>query len=160
MCGTEDAVRDFPQRRIKGDDYAKGNSHHPRRFGTCCANSANGRCLRTPPRQKDRPCASERTIPNQQCLCSAGLCWSSRTVAVQRRNLGASGSLISDPSKKSPGTFPGFSRALLLMQDLIANTADSRGIFASDPIMTLAVSEAVAGNKSDDKIKVVGVGSD
>jgi ribose transport system substrate-binding protein len=46
------------------------------------------------------------------------------------------------------------------MQDLIADTADSRGIFASDPIMTLAVSEAVAENKSDDKIKVVGVGSD
>ena len=46
------------------------------------------------------------------------------------------------------------------MQDLIANTADSRGIFVSDPIMTLAVSEAVVEKRSDDKINVVGVGSD
>ena len=45
------------------------------------------------------------------------------------------------------------------MQVLIANTADSHGIFVSDPIMTLAVSGAVAENKSDDMIKVVGVGS-
>ena len=41
------------------------------------------------------------------------------------------------------------------MKELIANTADLRGIFVSDPIMTLAVSEAVAEKKSDDKIKVV-----
>jgi ribose transport system substrate-binding protein len=45
------------------------------------------------------------------------------------------------------------------MKDLMA-TADLRGIFVSDPIMTQAVSEAVAEKKSDDKINVVGVGSD
>jgi ribose transport system substrate-binding protein len=46
------------------------------------------------------------------------------------------------------------------MKDLIANTADLRGMLVSDPIVTLAVSEAVAEKKSDDKINVVGVGSD
>jgi ribose transport system substrate-binding protein len=47
-----------------------------------------------------------------------------------------------------------------IMKDLIANTADLRGVFVSDPIMTLAVAQAVAEKKSDDKINVVGVGSD
>jgi hypothetical protein len=62
--------------------------------------------------------------------------------------------------EEKPRGFRGFSRVLLLMKDLIANTADLRGMFVSDPIMTLAVSEAVAEKKSDDKINVVGVGSD
>jgi ribose transport system substrate-binding protein len=47
-----------------------------------------------------------------------------------------------------------------VMKDLIANTADLRGVFASDPIMTQAVGQAVAESKSGDKINVVGVGSD
>ena len=47
-----------------------------------------------------------------------------------------------------------------IMKDLIANTADLRGVFVSDPIMTQAVGQAVAENKSGDKINVVGVGSD
>jgi len=47
-----------------------------------------------------------------------------------------------------------------IVKDLIANTADLRGVFVSDPIMTLAVGQAVAEKKSDDKINVVGVGSD
>jgi ribose transport system substrate-binding protein len=47
-----------------------------------------------------------------------------------------------------------------IMKDLIANTADLRGVFVSDPVMTLAVGQAVAEKKSDDKINVVGVGSD
>ena len=47
-----------------------------------------------------------------------------------------------------------------IMTDLIANTADLRGVFVSDPIMTLAVAQAVAEKKTDDKINVVGVGSD
>jgi ribose transport system substrate-binding protein len=46
------------------------------------------------------------------------------------------------------------------MKDLIANISDLRGVFVSDPVMTLAVSQAVAEKKSDDKINVVGVGSD
>ena len=50
--------------------------------------------------------------------------------------------------------------AVNIMKDLIANTADLRGVFASDPVMTLAVAQAVAEKKSDDKINVVGVGSD
>jgi ribose transport system substrate-binding protein len=50
--------------------------------------------------------------------------------------------------------------ALNIMKDLIANTADLRGVFASDPIMTQAVGQAVAESKSGDKINVVGVGSD
>jgi hypothetical protein len=33
--------------------------------------------------------------------------------------------------------------ALSMMKDLIANTADLRGVFVSDPIMTLAVAQAV-----------------
>jgi ribose transport system substrate-binding protein len=49
---------------------------------------------------------------------------------------------------------------LNIMKDLIANTADLRGVFVSDPIMTQAVGQAVAENKSGDKINVVGVGSD
>ena len=49
---------------------------------------------------------------------------------------------------------------LNIMKDLIANTADLRGVFASDPVMTLAVGQAVAEKRSDDKINVVGVGSD
>ena len=47
-----------------------------------------------------------------------------------------------------------------IMKDLIANTADLRGVFASDPIMTQAVGQAVAEGRSGDKINVVGVGSD
>jgi ribose transport system substrate-binding protein len=50
--------------------------------------------------------------------------------------------------------------ALNMMKDLIANTADLRGVFVSDPIMTLAVAQAVAEKKSNDKINIVGVGSD
>ena len=50
--------------------------------------------------------------------------------------------------------------ALNIMRDLIANTPDLRGVFVSDPIMTQAVGQAVAEKKSDDKINVVGVGSD
>jgi len=46
------------------------------------------------------------------------------------------------------------------MKDLIANTADLRGVFVSDPIMTLTVGQAVAEKKSNDKINIVGIGSD
>jgi ribose transport system substrate-binding protein len=46
------------------------------------------------------------------------------------------------------------------MHDLIANTADLRGVFVSDPMMTQAVAQAVAEGKSGDKINIVGVGSD
>jgi ribose transport system substrate-binding protein len=52
------------------------------------------------------------------------------------------------------------STALGIMEGLIANTADLRGVFVSDPIMTQAVGQAVAEGKSSDKINVVGVGSD
>src|ERR1700732_3002775 len=47
-----------------------------------------------------------------------------------------------------------------IMKDLIANIDDLRGVFVSDPVMTLAVGQAVAEKKSDDKINIVGVGSD
>jgi len=47
-----------------------------------------------------------------------------------------------------------------IMRDLIANTADLRGVFVSDPIMTQAVAQVVAEGKSADKINVVGVGAD
>jgi ribose transport system substrate-binding protein len=47
-----------------------------------------------------------------------------------------------------------------IMKDLIAHTADLRGVFVSDPAMTQAVGQAVAESKSGDKINVVGVGSD
>jgi ribose transport system substrate-binding protein len=47
-----------------------------------------------------------------------------------------------------------------IMKDLIAKTADLRGVFVSDPMMTQAVGQAVAESKSGDKINVVGVGSD
>src|SRR5277367_4982612 len=47
-----------------------------------------------------------------------------------------------------------------IVKDLIANTADLRGVFVSDPIMTLAVGQAIAEKKSDDKINIVGFGSD
>jgi ribose transport system substrate-binding protein len=50
--------------------------------------------------------------------------------------------------------------ALAIMKDLIANTAELRGVFASDPIMTHAVGQAVAESKSGDKINVIGVGAD
>ena len=49
--------------------------------------------------------------------------------------------------------------ALSIMNDFIANTADLRGVFVTDPLMTQAVAQAVAEKKSDDKIVVVGVGS-
>jgi ribose transport system substrate-binding protein len=52
------------------------------------------------------------------------------------------------------------STVLGIMKGLIANTADLRGVFVSDPIMTQAVGQAVAEGKSGDKINVVGVGSD
>src|SRR5580658_9898412 len=47
------------------------------------------------------------------------------------------------------------STALGIMEGLIANTADLRGVFVSDPIMTQAVGQAVAEGKSGDKINVV-----
>jgi ribose transport system substrate-binding protein len=47
-----------------------------------------------------------------------------------------------------------------IMKDIIANTADLRGVFVSDPVMTQAVGQAVAESKSGDKINVVGVGVD
>jgi ribose transport system substrate-binding protein len=47
-----------------------------------------------------------------------------------------------------------------IMKDLIASTSDLRGVFVSDPVMTLAVGQAIADKKSDDKINVVGLGSD
>jgi ribose transport system substrate-binding protein len=47
-----------------------------------------------------------------------------------------------------------------IMKDLIASTADLRGVFVSDPVMALAVGQAIAEKKLDDKIDVVGVGSD
>ena len=46
------------------------------------------------------------------------------------------------------------------MKDLIGKTADLRGVFVSDLMMTQAVGQAVAGSKSSDKINVVGVGAD
>jgi ribose transport system substrate-binding protein len=46
------------------------------------------------------------------------------------------------------------------MKDIIANTEDLRGVFVSDPIAARGVAEAVAENKSGDKINVVGVGAD
>jgi ribose transport system substrate-binding protein len=52
------------------------------------------------------------------------------------------------------------STALDIMKDVIANTADLRGVFVSDPIMGQAVGQAVAENKSGDKINVIGVGAD
>jgi ribose transport system substrate-binding protein len=47
-----------------------------------------------------------------------------------------------------------------IVKELIANTADLRGVFVSDPIMTQAAVQAVAESKSGDKINVVGVGAD
>jgi ribose transport system substrate-binding protein len=47
-----------------------------------------------------------------------------------------------------------------IMKDLIANTADLRGVFASDPVMTQVIGRAVAESKSGDKINVIGVGTD
>jgi ribose transport system substrate-binding protein len=52
------------------------------------------------------------------------------------------------------------STALGIMKGLIADTADLRGVFVSDPVMTQAVGQAVAEGKSSDKINVVGAGSD
>jgi ribose transport system substrate-binding protein len=52
------------------------------------------------------------------------------------------------------------STGINIMKDLIANTADLRGVFVADPVMTLAVGQAVAEKKSNDKINVIGVGSD
>ena len=49
--------------------------------------------------------------------------------------------------------------ALAITEGLIANTADLRGVFVSDPVMTQAVGQAVAEGKSSDKINVVGFGS-
>jgi ribose transport system substrate-binding protein len=52
------------------------------------------------------------------------------------------------------------STALNVMKDVIVNTADLRGVFVSDPMMAQAVGQAVAENKSGDKINVIGVGAD
>jgi ribose transport system substrate-binding protein len=52
------------------------------------------------------------------------------------------------------------STALNVMKDVMANTADLRGVFVSDPVIAQAVGQAVAENKSGDKINVVGVGAD
>jgi ribose transport system substrate-binding protein len=47
-----------------------------------------------------------------------------------------------------------------IMNDLIANTGDLRGVFVSDPMTAQAVSQAVVEKKTNDKINIVGVGSD
>lgn len=47
-----------------------------------------------------------------------------------------------------------------IMNDLISNTGDLRGVFVSDPITAQAVSQAVVEKKTNDKINIVGVGSD
>ena len=47
-----------------------------------------------------------------------------------------------------------------IMKDLIVNTGDLRGVFVSDPIAAQAVSQAVMEKKGNDKINIVGVGSD
>jgi ribose transport system substrate-binding protein len=47
-----------------------------------------------------------------------------------------------------------------IMKDLIANTGDLRGVFVSDPVTAQAVSQAVIEKKGNDKINIVGVGSD
>jgi ribose transport system substrate-binding protein len=47
-----------------------------------------------------------------------------------------------------------------IMRDIIAHTADLRGVFVSDPTMTQAVGQAVAESKSGDKINIIGVGAD
>ena len=47
-----------------------------------------------------------------------------------------------------------------IMNDLIANTGDLRGVFVSDPITAQAVSQAVVEKTTNDKINIVGVGSD
>jgi ribose transport system substrate-binding protein len=47
-----------------------------------------------------------------------------------------------------------------IMNDLIANTGDLRGVFVSDAITAQAVSQAVVEKKTKDKINIVGVGSD
>jgi ribose transport system substrate-binding protein len=49
---------------------------------------------------------------------------------------------------------------LNMMRDLIADSADLRGVFVSDPVMTQVVSQAVVDKKTNDKINVVGFGSD
>jgi ribose transport system substrate-binding protein len=53
-----------------------------------------------------------------------------------------------------PGTVLG------IMKDLILNTGDLRGVFVSDPIAAQAVSQAVIEKTGNDKINIVGVGSD
>jgi ribose transport system substrate-binding protein len=47
-----------------------------------------------------------------------------------------------------------------IMNDLIANTGDLRGVFVSDPMTAQAVSQAVVEKKTNDKINIVGIGSD
>jgi ribose transport system substrate-binding protein len=47
-----------------------------------------------------------------------------------------------------------------IMKDLIVNTGDLRGVFVSDPIAAQAVSQAVMEKKGNDKINIVGIGSD
>ena len=47
-----------------------------------------------------------------------------------------------------------------IMKDLIANVADLRGVVVADPVMRVAVGQAISEKKSDDKINVVGVASD
>jgi ribose transport system substrate-binding protein len=47
-----------------------------------------------------------------------------------------------------------------IMNDLIANTGDLRGVFVSDPMTAQAVSQAVVEKKTNDQINIVGVGSD
>jgi ribose transport system substrate-binding protein len=49
---------------------------------------------------------------------------------------------------------------LAIMNDLIANTGDLRGVFVSDPVTAQAVSQAVVEKKTNDKINIVGIGSD
>ena len=49
---------------------------------------------------------------------------------------------------------------LNMMRDLIASTTDLRGVFVSDPVMTQVVSQAVADKNTNDKINIVGFGSD
>ncbi len=73
------------------------------------------------------------------------------TLAAKYRALNIAADRVADGKPTS---------VLGMMKDIIANTADLRGVFASDLVATQAVGQAIAESKSGDKINVVGVGAD
>jgi ribose transport system substrate-binding protein len=86
-----------------------------------------------------------------RALVATALCFPPATFVSSIERLGLARDKTADGNPET---------GMNMMKDYIANVSDLRGVFVTDPIMTQVVGQAVAEKKSDDKINIIGVGSD